>query len=156
MKQFQFELANIGGTFAALHEGHKEYIEVAFLLAKRVQIIVNDTGFAQTSRKYAVPPLNTRLQQLNVFLAERQYSERVDISIHPRDYGEFEAWLNPKLDCVVVSDELYANAEKINRERILKKLPSYHIHIKPRVSDVNDNELTSTKLFLNQKHATRL
>ena len=149
MKKQAYKLASIGGTFGAFHQGHKDYIDLAFSLAKRVQIGINSQSYAQTSKQYDVPPLEHRLKELNEYLAEKHFSKRLHAIIIYESLNDFhQALLEPSVDCVVITDEYLETATIMNKERMARGLPPYYVHTKLRTMLAGGEELSSTKLIL--------
>lgn len=148
MSTRHFKLANIGGTFSVMHEGHQAYIATAFSLADRVQIVINDTGFAQELRPYPVPELGMRVREVISYLRANGWADRVQVLICPQEVREYGAWLDPDLDCVLVSDEIYEKAVRFNGLRAGYGLDRYHIHMQPRFWDPDGNDVSSTKIIL--------
>lgn len=149
-----FNLASIGGTFGMFHQGHKDYIDLAFSLAKRVQIGINDSERAQTTKQYPISSLEQRRDALEKYLAQKHLSERATIIIYKNRDDFHNALFNPDVDCAVLLDEYYQTAQDINRQRITKGLPEYHIHVKPRTL-ADGGELSSTQLHNTKKRLGR-
>jgi pantetheine-phosphate adenylyltransferase len=121
MQKHVYKLASIGGTFGAFHQGHKDYIDLAFALAKRVQIGINSQSYAQTYKQYDVSPLEQRLKALNEYLAEKHFSKRLCAIMVYENLNDFHrALLEPSVDCVVITDEYLETATMMNKERIVK------------------------------------
>jgi cytidyltransferase-like protein len=144
-----FNLASIGGTFGVFHQGHKDYIDLAFSLAKRVQIGINDSEHAQTTKQYPVSSLKQRRDALEKYLTQKHLSERAIIVIYKNRDDFFNALFNSEIDCAVLSDEYYQTVQDVNRQRMAQRLPEYHIHVKPRTL-IDGGELSSTALRNNR------
>lgn len=61
-------VACIGGTFDALHAGHKNYIRLAFKHADYVIIHLSSDCYAQKRKRYYVRSFETRTKRLRDFL----------------------------------------------------------------------------------------
>lgn len=61
-------IASIGGTFDVLHQGHKDYIKMAFASADFVWIYVTAGQCAARVKKYDVRPYKSRVECLKAFL----------------------------------------------------------------------------------------
>src|ERR1700733_15133536 len=65
-----FETATVGGTFHAMHIGHKRYLEIAFAIARWVYIHITNDEFANSLKPYRVKPYDIRHRQMEGILTE--------------------------------------------------------------------------------------
>jgi cytidyltransferase-like protein len=120
-----FQEVAIGGTFDALHRGHKILLRTAFRAGDRVLIGLSRNGFVrQLVKNHRVDPYQRRKRELISFLKKEQLFERAKIIPLDDPYGP--AINDSTMDALVVSRMTKKMADKINtirRRRGLKPLP---------------------------------
>jgi len=102
----------LGGTFDILHKGHKALLKRAVKLGK-VTIGLTSDEFALKLKKREITPFNERKKVLQSFF-KKNLKENVRI-IKIGDI--FGPTLKENFDFLVVSEETYKNALKINQAR---------------------------------------
>jgi pantetheine-phosphate adenylyltransferase len=112
----------LGGTFDILHKGHEALLKKAFELGK-VTIGLTSNKFAQKLKKRRITPFKERKKNLENFVKEK-FSKRVRI-IKINDI--FGPTLKEDFDFIVVSEETFKNALKINQKRKKLKKPEIKI-----------------------------
>jgi phosphopantetheine adenylyltransferase len=147
MRMYHFELACVSGAFSVLHKGQEEFLDSAFRVAERVLILVQSDELAQLSRPYLMPPLSLRLEQLDRFLLSRGYAGSYEAVMCTEALSEADAWLNPRIDCLVVSEEMFTAADLANRQRRKLGLRAFSIRITQRVLDGDGEVLSATNLL---------
>src|SRR5215467_6188254 len=63
-----FRTATIGGTFQAMHLGHRQYLSLALRLADIVHIFLTSDHYASTHKKYPVASFDVRSKEIRSFL----------------------------------------------------------------------------------------
>jgi pantetheine-phosphate adenylyltransferase len=120
-----FQEVAIGGTFDALHRGHKILLRTAFRAGDQVLIGLSRNGFVrQLVKNHRVDPYQTRKQELLSFLKKERVFERAKIIPLDDPYGP--TINNSTIGALVVSRMTKKMADKINmirRRRGLKPLP---------------------------------
>jgi len=134
---FNFQNVVLGGTFDHFHKGHKELIDKAFEIGKKVTI-----GIA-TEELYKSKFLSETIESFEVRKKSvEKYIKNADII----PFSEFTggADKDKSIDAIVVSRETFPNALKINELRNKNRLNPLMIVI---VEDVlaEDGELISSK-----------
>jgi len=119
-----FREVAVGGTFDALHRGHKILLRTAFRAGDRVLIGLSRNGFVRRLRKnHAVDPYPKRKRALISFLKKEGLLERGRIIPLDDPYGP--TINNSTIDVLVVSRFTKKMADRINsirRRRGLKPL----------------------------------
>jgi cytidyltransferase-like protein len=111
-----FHEVAIGGTFDALHRGHKILLRTAFRAGDRVLIGLSRNGFVrQLVKNHRVDPYQTRKRELISFLKKEQLFERAKIIPLDDPYGP--AINDSTMGALVVSRMTKKGADKINAIR---------------------------------------
>ena len=120
-----FNEVAIGGTFDALHRGHKILLRTAFRAGDRVLIGLSRNGFARRLVKnHRVDPYPKRKRELVSFLKKERLLDRAKIIPLDDPYGP--TINDSTVRALVVSRMTKKMADKINtirRRRGLKPLP---------------------------------
>jgi cytidyltransferase-like protein len=146
----QKRIATIGGTFDALHQGHKEYIRLALGSSDYTIIYLSTNDYLQyrKTKNYQVKPYEERYKQLEDFVKQLGYENRCEIRPHNKEDDFSIAYLNEftRHDTVymaIVSPEYKNRFSEINRLRESKGLQSIDLVVKPRFRDQNNKDLSS-------------
>ena len=133
----------MGGTFDHLHEGHKLLIETALSLSKLVVIGLTDEKLHDYKKyKSKIETYNFRKQNLESFIKSITDQQRVEIVKLTDSYGppiheaEYEA--------IIVSQETYNGAIKINEIRESKNFPPLIIIVIPMLKNTENKIISST------------
>ena len=133
--------AAVGGTFNIIHAGHRELLGRAFALADHVMVGISSDSFASQSRGH-VNPLRVRQENLEAYLKTLGGS----YSVHIIDDPLGPAAVLPDLDIIVVSEETYANAHRVNQERTANGLQPLQVELVPMVLAADGKPLSSTRV----------
>jgi cytidyltransferase-like protein len=141
-----FRLASIGGTFNALHDGHRKYIKSALQLADDVHIFIADDDYAQKRKPYTPHPLGKRRRALRKYILALHSGERV-ITQDLRCVEDIETYVRATKDLdVVVTERDYFNwFDEWNEYRKKDGRRCYDILCKERTTVLGTN-LTSSLL----------
>mgnify|MGYP006269824159 CR=1 FL=1 len=119
-----FREVAVGGTFDALHRGHKILLRTAFRAGDRVLVGLSRNGFVRRLRKdHRADPYPKRRRELLSFLRKEGLADRA--SIVPLDDPYGPAIDNSKVRALIVSRATKKTADRINlirRRRRLKPL----------------------------------
>lgn len=74
-----FRLVSVGGTFNALHDGHREYLKLALRLADKVHILLASDAYAKQRKNYHPRRLDNRRRSIKAFLENLNCADRVEI-----------------------------------------------------------------------------
>jgi len=129
----------VGGTFDGLHDGHRSVLKTAFENAESVIIGLTSDDFARRFRTREVSSYKKRKTALEYYV--KQFRKKYKITEINDSYGI--ATIDPKIDCIVVSEETLLRAEEINTIRFKKKLPKLTIIVVPLVLDTDGKPLSS-------------
>jgi pantetheine-phosphate adenylyltransferase len=122
-----FEKAVVGGTFDRFHTGHKKIIKAAFDIAGSVVIGLTSDEFANRFRSFETTPYEMRKNAVDDYAKTmRKPFQIVEIN---DSYGV--ATIDPKIDCIVVSEETLLRAEEINAIRFKKGIEKLSILVIP-------------------------
>lgn len=113
----------LGGTFDILHKGHKFLLKKAIELGGNLKIGLTSDEFARKMKGEIFHDFETRKKNLINFLQEKFNREAEIVKIK----NIFGPTLDEDFDYLVVSEETFGNALKINEER--KKLGKKEIEI---------------------------
>lgn len=127
----------LGGTFDRLHIGHKMLLSQAcFLATDSLTIGISDTPLTARKRLCElIEPLGKRMENVREFLTDVKPGLLLDIFPLLDVYGP--TITNPKLDCLVVSQETKNGGNKINIEREKKGMKPMTIHVVDLLEDLN-------------------
>lgn len=111
-----FHEVAVGGTFDALHRGHKILLRTAFRAGDKVLVGLSRNGFVRRLRKgHPVDPYPRRRRALALFLRKEGLLERGRIIPLDDPYGP--TINDSTIDALVVSRMTKKTADKINRIR---------------------------------------
>lgn len=119
-------LVAIGGTFDALHRGHRELLRKAFAVGRKVIIGITSDQFVRRLHKpHKVDPYATRERDLARLLSRWELRSRAEIvPLHDRYGPTIE---NPHIQALVVSRRTIKTAYEINSMRKTNGLKSLAI-----------------------------
>ncbi len=140
-------IACIGGTFDALHAGHKEYIQMAFAAADFVLIYLASNRCVQREKKYDVRSYRDRCKRLKNYLTESNIApDRYQIrQIKSRNQLENELAEENVHKAVVVA-EYTDMIKRINERRKANNLHPIQMLIKDRTRDELHHDISSTEM----------
>jgi pantetheine-phosphate adenylyltransferase len=119
-RRFFREVA-VGGTFDALHRGHKILLRTAFRAGDRVLVGLSRNGFVRRLRKgHRVDPYRKRRRELVSFLRKEGLVDRAKIVPLEDPYGP--AINNSTVRALIVSRATKRMADRINQIRRHRKL----------------------------------
>ena len=109
--------ALIGGTFNALHEGHRNYIKLAFNFAEEVYILLSSDKYAKIYKSYQVDPYEIRKKRLENYIFEINGLKQHLIIELDSDYSLIHFCLYNDVTMAILTPEHYQLFERINRIR---------------------------------------
>jgi pantetheine-phosphate adenylyltransferase len=135
----------MGGTFDHLHEGHKYLISTALSLSRKVVIGITSQSLLKKKKFYSkMQSYEERQKAIISYLLKISEISRVEIvkledqygpPIHEEDY-----------EGIIVSQETYQNALKINEIRESKGFKPMIIVVIPILKDSNNEKISSTSI----------
>ena len=135
----------MGGTFDHLHKGHELLIKTALSISNNVVIGLTTIDLLR-NKQYASKLENykTREKNLKLFISSFADVKRVKIIKLNDPYGP--PVKDPEYEGIVVSQETYKAALKINEIRERKGFKPLTIIVIPMIKDEANQELSSTSI----------
>jgi len=137
----------LGGTFDHLHEGHKLFIKIALSISEKVEIGLTTQDLLKNKQfSSALEDFETRKAHLELFISSITDLKRVKI-VEIRNWVEMDKYAqDPDYDGLVVSQETYNNALKLNESREKKGLNSLVLIVIPLIKDKENKKISSTSI----------
>lgn len=150
---FSERRATIGGTFDNLHEGHRDYIGLAFEFANYVRIFVTSDNCARSKKVHYVQPYEERVKKLEALIQNKLKIERNKYEILTL-YNENDLKKTFLVDndpiqnqhVVIVSPEYTVFFQQISRDREALGLKSLLIVEKERTKNHNHKDISSSAI----------
>lgn len=135
----------MGGTFDHLHQGHKYLIQTGLAFAKQLVIGLTSDDTLK-SKKYASKIESYHVRKLNLenYITDITSLERVEITELKDPYGP--PIHEPDYEGIIVSQETYEGALKINEIRTEKGFKPLLIIVIPMIKDKNNDIISSTAI----------
>ena len=135
----------MGGTFDHLHEGHKYLIRTALSISKKVFIGLTTQSLLK-NKKFVSKIEDYKIREKNIknFVSTFTDLKRVEIIELNDPYGP--PINEPEYEGLIVSQETYPVALKINKIRENKGFKSMIIIVIPMLKDKNNKILSSTSI----------
>jgi cytidyltransferase-like protein len=140
-----FPVSTVGGTFHALHRGHKEYLKIALEISDFVYVSVTSDHYAASLKSYEVQPFDVRCKEIGSFLASVGADERFVLHKLESEDELREFVFKTCLDVAVIEPRYLDLFQELNAFRRVSGADEYCILLKPR-SRVGGVEVSSTKL----------
>ncbi len=135
----------MGGTFDHLHEGHKYLIQIGLSLSKKLVIgLTSDEMLKGKQYTSKIEPYHIRKENLQNFIASVAGLDRVEIVQLNDSYGP--PIYEPEYQGIIVSQETYNTALKINELRIERGFNPLIIVVIPMIKDKNNEKISSTAI----------
>ncbi|MFX1279822.1 MAG: pantetheine-phosphate adenylyltransferase [Promethearchaeota archaeon] len=135
----------LGGTFDHLHEGHKLLLTTALSVSNN--IVIGLTTQSMLKKKKVASKLEdykTRETNIKSFISTFTELQRVEIVELNDPYGPPIS--EADYEGIVVSQETYESALKINEIREIKGFIPLIIIVIPLIKDKNNEKISSTKI----------
>ena len=135
----------MGGTFDHLHQGHKYLIQIGLIFSKKLVIgIISDDLLKNKAYASKIEPYQLRKSSLLAYISSISSLDRVEIEKLDDIYGS--AIYDPEYEAIIVSQETYNTALKINEIREEKGLKPLLIIVIPLIKDENNKKISSTEI----------
>lgn len=140
----------LGGTFDHLHEGHEFLIKTALRLAHQIEIGLTSQDLLKNKKAHSkLEDYATRKQNLKNFINSFTGLDRVNI-VEIKSWDDMAKYSqSPDYDGLIVSEETYSNALKLNDLREEKGMDRLILIIIPLIKDKNKNKISSTSIRQN-------
>jgi len=146
----------LGGTFESLHAGHSALIREAFRILKEADGINNSVvhiGLTSdkmaASKNHGVLDYASRESELRRFIAAvlTEFSLPVDCYFISELNDPFGPAVSGDYDCIVISPETAAGAEKINELRRKAQLPELEVYLVDFVLAEDRIPISTTRIY---------
>ena len=135
----------MGGTFDHLHDGHKYLIETALSLSNKVHIGLTTQEMLKRKKFVSkIEDYETRKKNLENFINNITDLDRVKIIELDNPYGP--PFDDPEYEGIIVSQETYKGALKINEIRDEKGFNPLIIIVIPMLMGSDNQRLSSTAI----------
>lgn len=144
-KSMEYKHVVCGGTFDHLHKGHRAFLEAVFAAGEKVDIGLTTDAYVQEFKQGEIQDYDTRKQQLEAFLQEKNLLARTTLLPINDIYGKTLEEEVP-YDALVVSEESAASGEHITQERKKRGLSPLVLIVIPLLSANNGARISSTQI----------
>lgn len=137
----------LGGTFDHLHEGHKFLLKTALSISELTEIGLTSQDLLK-NKQYSskLEDYETRKENLKSYISSIADLNRVNI-VEISNWSDMDKYAqDPEYDGLVVSQETYDNALKLNENRMKKGLKPLVLIVIPLLKDENSNKISSTSI----------
>lgn len=142
----------IGGTFNKFHQGHKDYVNLAFEFADEVYIFLSTDSYAQICKSCPVKSYEIRKKYLENYLKRINGFKKYKVYELNSEHSLIQFCLDNEITMAVVSPQYYSLFTKINRIREDEgKLPLLLL-VKQRTKNSDGCDINSTFLKNLQYH----
>jgi pantetheine-phosphate adenylyltransferase len=142
----------LGGTFDHLHEGHKFLLKTALSLSENIEIGLTSQSLLE-NKKFAskLEDYETREENLKEFISSFADLTRVSI-VEIKNWDDMNQYAqDPEYEGLILSQETYENALKLNQNREKKGLKPLILIVIPLIKDEHQNKISSTSIRENLK-----
>jgi len=136
----------LGGTFDHLHKGHEALLHAAFAKSEFVLIGLTSDKYANTNHKYKAS-LETYMERkaaLTNFLYANNYLEKAKVEQIQDSVGTATKYND--LKTIFCTSDTTQNAEKVNRWRLMRALPSLRVQEVPLVLAEDGLSISSERI----------
>jgi len=137
----------LGGTFDHLHEGHKFLLRTALSISEKVEIGLTSQELLKNKQYYSeLESFEKRKENLIKFLGSFSDLKRVKI-VEIKNWDDMDKYAqDPSYEGLVVSQETYENALKLNENRENKGLNPLILMVIPMIKNKENERLNSTSI----------
>lgn len=137
----------MGGTFQGLHDGHRQYLEIAAELAEFLFVFVLADCYARARKSYPVDPTADRINAIRAYLEKKGVESAYEFR-EVYEAGEVDRFLaTADVDLVVTEPCHRERFARVNAQRLECGRPEYYVLVKPRSREPSQ-EISAT--FLQQ------
>lgn len=137
----------MGGTFDHLHEGHKLLLKTALSISEKVEIGLTSQDLLKNKQYYSeLESFEKRKENLIKFLGSFSDLKSVKI-VEIKNWDDMDKYAqDPSYEGLVVSQETYENALKLNENRENKGLNPLILMVIPMIKNKENERLNSTSI----------
>ncbi len=147
--------AIIGGTFNALHLGHKYYIKLAFDFADEVFILLSSDEYARVCKSYEVNPYPTRATSIKNYIDQIADGKPFHIIKMDSDAFLINFCTANDFTMAVIIPDYYSLFQRINNIRVDEGKHPLLLLVTQRIRTSEGFNISSTLLH-NLQHEYRL
>ena len=137
----------MGGTFDHLHDGHKFLLRTALKLSHNIEIGLTSQKLLKNKKTASrIEDYNTRERNLKNFIHSFTDLNRVNI-VKIKNWDDMAKYSqDPNYEGLILSQETYSNAVKLNDLREEKGLNPIILIVIPLLKDKNNKKISSTAI----------
>jgi len=137
----------LGGTFDHLHEGHKFLLKTALSISEFIEIGLTSQELLKNKQYYSkLEDYETREENLKTYISSITELQRINI-VEISNWSEMDKYAqDPEYDGLIVSQETYDNALKLNENRVKKGLEPLVLIVIPLLKDEKNNKISSISI----------
>jgi len=137
----------MGGTFDHLHDGHKFLLRTALKLSHNIEIGLTSQNLLKNKKAISkLEDYNTRETNLKNFICSFTDLSRVNI-VEIKNWDDMAKYSqDPDYEGLILSQETYSNAVKLNELREEKGLNPLILIVIPLIKDKSSQKISSTAI----------
>ena len=137
----------MGGTFDHLHDGHKFLLRTALKLSHNIEIGLTSQNLLKNKKATSkLEDYNTRERNLKNFLSSFTDLSRVNI-VEIKNWDDMAKYSQSSdYEGLILSQETYSNAVKLNELREEKGLNPLVLIVIPLIKDKSNQKISSTAI----------
>ena len=137
----------MGGTFDHLHDGHKFLLRTALKISHNIEIGLTSQNLLKNKKATSkLEDYNTRERNLKNFLSSFTDLSRVNI-VEIKNWDDMAKYSQDSdYEGLILSQETYSNAVKLNELREEKGLNPLVLIVIPLIKDKSNQKISSTAI----------
>jgi pantetheine-phosphate adenylyltransferase len=137
----------MGGTFDHLHDGHKYLLKIALTVSHFIEIGLTSQDLLKNKKSVLkLEDYNTRESNIKDFISSFTNLNRVSI-VEIKNWDDMAKYSqDPDYEGLILSQETYSNAVKLNELREEKGLNPIILIVIPLLKDKNNKKISSTAI----------
>ena len=137
----------MGGTFDHLHKGNKFLLKTALSISEYVEIGLTTQKLLENKKHYSkLEDFQTRQKNIEDFVKSFADLARINI-VEIKNWDDMSGYAqDPEYEGLVVSQETYDNAIKLNIEREKNGLKPLILIVIPLLKDKQNQRISSTSI----------
>ena len=144
MKNMEFALVALGGTFDIIHAGHIALLDKAFSISKKVILGLTSDELAKKKGKNLLNNFQKRYSVLEYLLKEKFPNSLFEIAKLDNDFGP--AAVEGDVGALVVSEETSSKGELLNKLRLDQDKSPVAIIVVPMVLAKDGSRISTTRI----------
>ena len=144
MKNMEFALVALGGTFDIIHAGHMALLDKGFSVSKKVILGLTSDELAEKKGKKLLNSFQIRYSRLDSLLKEKFPNSLFEIAKLDNDFGP--AAIEGDVGALVVSEETSSKGELLNKLRLDQDQSPVAIIVVPMVLAKDGSRISTTRI----------